>query len=120
MPAHRKPRTRPHFLIKSVALLLLLGGIGQVVLAQVPREVIHVNLSGASHPFPHYWERMFGSGRAILSLRESYHEDLRTLKSATAVEYVRFHAIFHDEVGVYDEDARGNPVLQLFLRRPDL
>jgi xylan 1,4-beta-xylosidase len=53
---------------------------------------------------------MFGSGRAILSLRDSYREDLRVLKSATAVEYVRFHAIFHDEVGVYDEDARGNPV----------
>jgi len=25
-------------------------------------------------------------------------------------DYVRFHAIFHDEVGVYDEDANGKPV----------
>jgi xylan 1,4-beta-xylosidase len=110
MPAHRKPHTRPRFSIKSLALLFLLGGIRQVALAQVPREVIHIDPNGPSHPFPHFWERMFGSGRAILSLRESYRKDLRTLKSATAVEYVRFHAIFHDEVGVYDEDARGNPV----------
>jgi xylan 1,4-beta-xylosidase len=53
---------------------------------------------------------MFGSGRAILSLRESYRRDLRDAKQATDFKYVRFHAILHDEVGVYDEDASGNPV----------
>jgi len=53
---------------------------------------------------------MFGSGRAILSLRESYRRDLREVKQATGFEYVRFHAILHDEVGLYDEDAAGNPI----------
>lgn len=53
---------------------------------------------------------MFGSGRAILSLRDSYRRDLRLVKVATDFEYIRFHAIFHDEVGVYDEDAQGRPV----------
>jgi xylan 1,4-beta-xylosidase len=53
---------------------------------------------------------MFGSGRAILSLRDSYRRDLREVKQATNFEYVRFHAILHDEVGVYDEDAAGKPV----------
>ena len=32
------------------------------------------------------------------------------MKAATAIQYVRFHAIFHDEVGVYDEDAGGRPL----------
>jgi xylan 1,4-beta-xylosidase len=53
---------------------------------------------------------MFGSGRAILTLRDSYREDLRNVKQITGFEYVRFHAILHDEVGVYDEDAQGHPV----------
>jgi xylan 1,4-beta-xylosidase len=53
---------------------------------------------------------MFGSGRAILSLRDSYRHDLREVKEATGFEYVRFHAIFHDEVGLYDETADGKPV----------
>ena len=53
---------------------------------------------------------MFGSGRAILALRESYREDLRAVKQVTDIHYVRFHAIFHDEVGVYNEDEHGNPV----------
>jgi xylan 1,4-beta-xylosidase len=78
--------------------------------AQPVTETILVDLSAPSHPFPHFWEQMFGSGRAILSLRDSYRRDLREVKSATDFQYVRFHAIFHDEVGVYDEDARGSPV----------
>ena len=73
-------------------------------------ETIEVNVNGPSHPFPHFWEQMFGSGRAILSLRDSYRTDLREVKSATDFKYIRFHAIFHDEVGLYDEDASGNPV----------
>jgi xylan 1,4-beta-xylosidase len=53
---------------------------------------------------------MFGSGRAILALRESYRDDLRAVKGATDFQYVRFHAIFHDDVGLYSEDANGRPV----------
>src|SRR5260221_11103581 len=75
--------------------------------AQTAAEVVAVDLRAPSRPFPHYWERMFGSGRAILTLRESYRRDLREVKRATDFEYVRFHAIFHDEVGLYDEDAVG-------------
>jgi xylan 1,4-beta-xylosidase len=57
-------------------------------------------------PFPHFWEQTFGSGRAILSLRESYRDDLRTVKAATNFQSVRFHGIFNDEVGLYDPDRR--------------
>src|SRR5258708_25096836 len=71
---------------------------------------ITVDANAPSHPFPHFWENMFGSGRAILSLRESYRNDLRETKRITGLEYVRFHAIFHDEVGLYDEDRDGQPV----------
>ena len=34
----------------------------------------------------------------------------RAVKSVTDFKYVRFHAILHDEVGVYNEDEHGNPV----------
>ncbi len=77
---------------------------------QAREEKIDVDLQAPSHPFPHYWEKMFGSGRAILSLRDSYRRDLREVEEATGFEYIRFHAIFHDEVGLYDEDLEGKPV----------
>ena len=73
-------------------------------------EMVNVDLSAGTHPFPHFWERMFGSGRAILSLRESYRRDLHEVKQITGFDYIRFHAIFHDEVGIYNEDAHGAPV----------
>jgi xylan 1,4-beta-xylosidase len=77
---------------------------------QAPPEMVNVDLSTGAHPFPHFWERMFGSGRAILSLRESYRRDLHDVKQITGLEYVRFHAILDDEVGVYSENAHGAPV----------
>jgi xylan 1,4-beta-xylosidase len=83
----------------------------QTTAAPAPaEEKITVNLQAPSHPFPHYWEQMFGSGRAVLALRDSYRRDLRAVEAATGFKYIRFHAIFHDEVGLYDEDANGKPL----------
>ena len=73
-------------------------------------QVVVVDAAAPSHPFPHFWEQMFGSGRAILSLRESYRRDLREVKQVTDFRYVRFHAILDDDVGVYSENAPGQPV----------
>ena len=78
--------------------------------ASTSAETIEVDPSAPSHPFPHFWEQMFGSGRAILSLRDAYRQDLREVKQATGFEYIRFHGIFDDETGLYNEDANGNPV----------
>src|SRR5258708_2799965 len=72
-------------------------------------EPVVIDATGPGHPFPHFWEKMFGSGRAILSMRESYRSDLRSVKQITDFSFVRFHAIFHDELGVYGEDAQGHP-----------
>jgi xylan 1,4-beta-xylosidase len=89
----------------------LMAGAALVSSQQTPAtEEVTVDARAAARPFPHSWEQMFGSGRAILSLRDSYRRDLRAIKSATDIRYVRFHAIFDDEVGVYSEDAQGHPV----------
>lgn len=76
----------------------------------VTRPSDTIDVTGPARPFPHFWEHVFGSGRAILALREGYLRDLREVKAVTAMRYVRFHNILHDEVGVYDEDEHGNPL----------
>ena len=73
-------------------------------------ETVTLDASAAVRPFPHYWEHVFGSGRAVLSLRESYREDLRALRSVTGVSYARFHGILNDEVGVYTEGPHGEAI----------
>jgi len=91
-------------------VLLFIGSLSSAQTNASHTQAITVDASASSRPFPHFWEHMFGSGRAILSLRESYQDDLRSVKKITDFQYVRSHAIFHDEAGVYDEDAQDGPV----------
>jgi len=78
--------------------------------AQDKSQTVVVDVNAPTTPFPHFWEQTFGSGRAILTLRDSYRSDLREVKKVTEFQYVRFHNILHDEVGVYNEDEQGKPV----------
>ena len=94
-------------LLASAALLLSLAGNATRAHAQ---ERIAIDASAPTTPFPHFWEQMFGSGRANLALRESYRDDLRAVHAITGFRYVRFHGILMDDNGVYTEDEHGNPV----------
>jgi len=100
-------------LISPIVFLILVSTLPPCTISaqSTAPETILIDGSAPSTPLPHFWEHMLGSGRAILSLRENYRQDLREVKKVTGMEYIRFHAIFHDEVGVYDEDAQGNPIL---------
>src|SRR5215469_14735359 len=75
-------------------------------------ETIVIDAAGSTSPFPHFWEHMFGSCHASITLCEDWRNDLRTLKEIVDVKYVRFHGIFERAVGIYDgEDEDGNLVL---------
>jgi xylan 1,4-beta-xylosidase len=95
---------------RSLQVLVVLTIFSLPLQAQAPPEVITIDADAPAHPFPHFWEQMFGSGRAILSLRESYRRDLRWVHEATGFRYVRFHAILDDDVGVYGEDKQGHAI----------
>jgi len=73
-------------------------------------QQVTIDAAAPGRPFPHFWEQVFGSGRANLALRESYRQDLRQVRAATDFKYVRFHAIFDDENGLYNEDVQGRPL----------
>jgi xylan 1,4-beta-xylosidase len=78
-------------------------------LAQSTAIPITVDVNAPAHAFPHFWEEMFGSGHASLAMRESYRKDLKAVHDHVGMRYVRFHAIFLDDVGVYKkEDEHGN------------
>jgi hypothetical protein len=53
--------------------LLLLGCLAGTS-ASNAQEQVAIDAGAPTTPFPHFWEQMFGSGRAILTLRESYRE----------------------------------------------
>jgi len=66
---------------------------------------VTVDTKAATKLFPHFWEQIFGSGLAVLALRQSYRDDLHTVKAVTDFDAVRFHGIFLDDVGIYDPNA---------------
>ncbi len=88
-------------------MLVLLAAVTIAVSATTllqAQERITIDANAKTTPFPHMWEQTFGSGRAILALRDSYRQDLEKVKQATGFESVRFHGILMDEVGLYDPD----------------
>jgi len=94
-------------------LSIFLSTCVAVAFAQAPpaqQVAVTIHAASSTTPFPHFWEQTFGSGRAILSLRQSYRDDLRTVKQATGLQAIRFHGIFMDDVGLFDLDATGKPV----------
>lgn len=103
--------SRPVARVLAAAFLL----VGPVVLVRArgqspsapTSETVDIDGDAASHPFPHFWEQVFGSGRAILSLRQGYRDDLRGVKQITDFQCVRFHAILDDDVGLYNEARDG-------------
>src|ERR1700686_5285399 len=97
-------------LAPAICLTIVTLCAGPRARAQAMPVTVEIDAAAPSHPLPHFWEEMFGSGRAVLSLRESYRTDLRSVKQITDFNYVRFHAILNDEVGIYGEDDQGRPV----------
>jgi xylan 1,4-beta-xylosidase len=82
-------------------------------------EEIIVNPLRTTTPFPHFWEHMFGSCHAPVTLSEDWRKDLRALREIIDVRYVRFHGIFGREIGIYGGvDAAGD--LTLNFTRVDL
>ena len=74
-------------------------------------EIVVIDAHAAGAPFPaflgadvRFRPRESGPARRVIATI------CARVKKITGFQYVRFHAIFHDENGVYSEDAQGNPV----------
>lgn len=98
------------FFRRTRILFCVALSIGCIASAQ---ETLRIDAAAPTTPLPHFWEHTFGSGRAILSLRESYRNDMRTVRAITGFDQVRFHGIFMDEVGLYDPDRKSIAFAQM-------
>ena len=110
MHARASPRGRRWSCAGLAGALLAVALLPGFSARTASAEVVRIDATAASTPFPHFWERTFGSGHAILAMRWDYLRDLRAVKRITGFRYVRFHGIFDERVGVYRRDYLGNPV----------
>lgn len=75
---------------------------------QVQAQTIDVKMNGET--FNHYWSVGTCAGRANEGLRTSWVEQLRMVKENCGFKYLRMHGLFDDDMFVYFEDRKGNPI----------
>ncbi|HKO13639.1 MAG TPA: hypothetical protein VJV22_16845, partial [Acidobacteriaceae bacterium] len=63
--------------VLAAILALTVPGHAQQSAAADASGAIAVDAHAQGTPFPHFWDQMFGSGRANLVMRANYQRDLR-------------------------------------------
>ena len=91
----------------ACATALLIGGTVNAATSTPAMTTLHIDATARGTAFPHFWEQMFGSGRASLALRDDYRKDLEAVHQATGFGYIRFHGIFDHDVGLVHRSADG-------------
>lgn len=64
-----------------------------------------VDATSKGGPFPHYWEQCVGSCHAVMGLRSDWREQLEKSHKELGFQYVRFHGLLNDEMGVCSKES---------------
>lgn len=64
--------------------------------------------------FSKYWSKVTSIGRASLCLRHEVRRQIEIAQEDLGFEFIRFHGIFSDDMMVYKEDEKGNPIYNWF------
>ena len=93
---------------RLLVLLLLLASPFTLGLAQTPAaRVIGADLSAPRGPMNRMYNFCVGAGRANEGLRADWQRQLRRARAECGFRYIRFHGLFCDDMGVYQEDKQG-------------
>lgn len=96
--------------IKGLALVATLIGASMDANAQTPEpRVISIDVGGASTPRDRMAEFSVGADYPGTTIRPETLAQLKTARDELGFRYIRFHDIFHDDMGVYRE-VDGRPV----------
>jgi xylan 1,4-beta-xylosidase len=101
--------------LPSICIPTLLFSLAPVVSAQPgpggqPARVVAVDFSQVRGPLSTVWKECIGAGRANEGLRADWQQQLADVQKEIGFRYIRMHGLLHDDMGVYKEDAKGNPI----------
>lgn len=71
---------------------------------------IGVDVSHVQGPLDMSFKECIGAGRANEGLRADWQDQLREAQRDCGFKYIRMHGLLTDDMGVYKEDAQGNPI----------
>src|SRR5579871_431690 len=105
------PESKAAMLLRPCALIFAAILFAAPLTAQTaPQErLIQADASHVIGPHSKTPLRTVGAGRANEGLRADWQQQLSTVQQEIGFKYLRFHGLLHDDMGVYTEDAKGNP-----------
>ncbi len=94
-----------------LALLPLAQAAGSSTpLATAPARAVTIDLQRVSGPTNRMFQECVGAGRANEGLRADWQQQLAYVHRECGFKYIRMHGLFTDDMGVYREDKKGNPI----------
>ena len=100
-------KTAQYFFLFSGVLLFTL----KCIFAQTePKRTISADYNQIKGKTNRFYREVVGAGRAAEGLRANWQRDLKIVHAECGFKYLRFHGLLQDEMGVYSEDKKGNPV----------
>jgi xylan 1,4-beta-xylosidase len=75
-----------------------------------PERVINIDFTNAQGQLKTMFNECVGAGRANEGLRADWQQQLAYVKKECGFKYIRMHGLLSDDMGVYKEDRKGNPV----------
>ena len=73
-------------------------------------RVIAADVNAVQRPLDTSFKECIGAGRANEGLRADWQDQLRAARRECGFKYIRMHGLLTDDMGVYKEDAQGNPI----------
>lgn len=75
-----------------------------------PVRVIAADVNAVQGSLDTSFKECIGAGRANEGLRADWQDQLREAQRECGFKYIRMHGLLTDDMGVYREDAHGNPI----------
>jgi len=99
---------------KTMILLPLVSCFLSMAAAQggsgSPTREIKADLAQVIGPHSRVPLMVVGAGRANEGLRADWQQQLAVVQREIGFRYIRMHGLLHDDMGVYNEDAKGQPM----------
>lgn len=102
--------TRALLQVVFAAGVLFLSPVLVAAQASTLNRVISADYNRVKGKRDRFAQLVVGAGRAAEGLRTDWQRDLAIVHRECGFEYIRFHGLLQDELGVYSEDKQGKPV----------
>src|SRR5581483_2676632 len=76
----------------------------------VPDRMISIDFNDTAGSLNTFFNECVGAGRANEGLRADWQQQLAYVKKECGFKYIRMHGLLTDDMAVYKEDSKGNPV----------